>query len=92
MVGDSHDYAATPDPFAAASTEDLILDSYREVLGDAPQVVARWTGTYASSASHSLVQTPADGVRLVVITSGTGASTAFALAEDVITDLLGDRA
>ncbi|OYW29053.1 MAG: FAD-dependent oxidoreductase [Caulobacter sp. 12-67-6] len=92
VVGDSHDYAATPDPFAAASTEDLILDSYREVLGDAPQVVARWTGTYASSASHSLVQTPADGVRLVVITSGTGASTAFALAEDVITDLLGDRA
>lgn len=92
VVGDSHDYAATPDPFAAASTEDLILDSYRDVLGDAPRVIARWTGTYASSARHSLVQTPADGVRLVVVTSGTGASTAFALAEDVIKDLLGERA
>ena len=92
VVGDSHDYGPTPDPFAAAATEDLILDSYRAVLGAAPQVVARWTGTYASAAGHSIVHTPEPGVRLVVVTSGTGASTAFALAEDVITDLLGEAA
>lgn len=92
VVGDSHGYAATPDPFAAAATEALILDSYREVLGPAPQVVARWTGTYASAAGHSLVQTPEPGVRLVVVTSGTGASTAFALAEDVMADLLEESA
>lgn len=90
VVGDSHHYAATPDPFAPAAVEALILDAYEAVLGPAPSVVARWTGTYASGAGHSLVETPATDVRLVVVTSGTGASTAFALAEDVITDLLGE--
>lgn len=88
VVGDSHEYAPTPDPFAAAAIEELILDSYRDVFGPAPQVIARWTGTYASAAGHSIIRTPAPGVRLVVITSGTGASTAFALAEDVMADLL----
>jgi FAD dependent oxidoreductase TIGR03364 len=88
VVGDSHEYAATPDPFAATAVDDLILDIYREVLGEAPQVLARWTGTYASAPGHSIVRTPAPGVRLVVVTSGTGASTSFALAEDVMTDLL----
>lgn len=90
VVGDSHHYAATPDPFAPAAVEALILDAYEAVLGPAPPVVERWTGTYASAAGHSLVETPATDVRLVVVTSGTGASTAFALAEDVITDLLGE--
>ena len=92
VVGDSHEYAPTPDPFAATAIENLILDSYADVLGDAPQVISRWTGTYASAAGHSIVQTPAPGVRLVVVTSGTGASTAFALGEDVVTDLLGESA
>ncbi len=68
-------YAATPDPFAAADVEAAILAAYAAVLGPPPPVMARWTGTYASGAAHSLVETPADGVRLVVVTSGTGAST-----------------
>ena len=34
-----------------------------------------------------LVDAPADGVRIVVITSGTGASTSFAIAEEVIGEL-----
>ena len=91
VVGDSHDYAATPDPFAAADVERLILDEFAAVFGAVPPVIARWTGTYASAAGHSLVTTPADGVRLVVVTSGTGASTSFALAEEVIGDVTGQR-
>ncbi len=91
IVGDSHDYAATPDTFAAVAVERLILDEFAAVFGSVPPVVERWTGTYASAAMHSLVATPADGVRLVVVTSGTGASTAFALAEEVIGDLTGHR-
>jgi FAD dependent oxidoreductase TIGR03364 len=89
VVGDSHHYAATPDPFASARVERLILDEFAAVFGMVPPVFERWTGTYASAAAHSLVTTPADGVRLVVVTSGTGASTAFALAEEVIGDLAG---
>jgi hypothetical protein len=36
-----------------------------------------------------LVDRPADDVRLVLVTSGTGASTAFAIAEEVIGELYG---
>ncbi|MBU3077908.1 TIGR03364 family FAD-dependent oxidoreductase [Sphingomonas quercus] len=90
IVGDSHHYAATPDPFAPAEVDALILREFADVLGPPPPVVERWTGTYASADRHSLVDTPLPGVRLVMITSGTGASTAFALAEDVIADLWGE--
>jgi hypothetical protein len=37
-----------------------------------------------------LVDRPAAGVRLVAITSGTGASTSFAIAEEVIDDLMAE--
>jgi uncharacterized protein (DUF1786 family) len=36
-----------------------------------------------------LVDRPADAIRVVVITSGTGASTSFAIAEEVIAGLYG---
>lgn len=88
IVGDSHHYAATPDPFASEKVERLILDEFGAVFGSAPPVIERWTGTYASGPHHSIVETPAEGVRLVLVTSGTGASTGFALAEEVIADLI----
>lgn len=92
VVGDSHDYAATPSPFSTTAIDAVMLDAYAQVLGTPPAVVARWTGTYASASGHSIVRTPAQGVRLVVVTSGTGASTSFALAEDVVADLYGKNA
>lgn len=84
VVGDSHAYAPTPEPFQSAEVDDLILDAFAEVFGPPPPVAHRWIGAYASGPEHSLVREPLPGVRLVVVTSGTGASTAFALAEDVI--------
>jgi hypothetical protein len=36
------------------------------------------------------VDAPRDGVRLVMVTSGTGASTSFAIAEEVIGELFGE--
>uniref|UniRef100_B0T0N8 FAD dependent oxidoreductase TIGR03364 n=1 Tax=Caulobacter sp. (strain K31) TaxID=366602 RepID=B0T0N8_CAUSK len=92
VVGDSHHYASTPDPFGHDDVDALILDEFTQVFGQAPPpVLERWTGTYASAARHDLVETPMPGVRLVVVTSGTGASTAFGLAEDVIADLYPPR-
>jgi FAD dependent oxidoreductase TIGR03364 len=89
VLGDSHHYAATPDPFAPATVDDLILDEYAHVFAGArPQVVERWTGTYASAADRlMLVDAPCEGLRIVLITSGTGASTSFAIAEEVIAEL-----
>jgi D-hydroxyproline dehydrogenase subunit beta len=91
VVGDSHHYAATPNPFAPTAVDDLILDEYARVFADArPQVVERWTGTYASAPDRlMLVDAPCEGLRIVLITSGTGASTSFAIAEEVIAELYG---
>jgi FAD dependent oxidoreductase TIGR03364 len=92
VVGDSHHYAQTPDPFGLKAVEDLILEEYAAVFGRAPPpVVERWTGTYASAADRNVwVDAPAPGVRVVMVTTGAGASVGFALGEDVISELLGE--
>jgi FAD dependent oxidoreductase TIGR03364 len=86
VVGDSHHTAAAPDPFQPAEVDDAILAQARATLAvDALDVTERWTGIYAACAGReNLVDRPAPGVRLVVITSGTGMSTAFAIAEEVV--------
>jgi FAD dependent oxidoreductase TIGR03364 len=91
VVGDSHHYAATPDPFAPTAVDDLILDEYGAVLdGPLPVVAERWIGTYASSNERlMLIDRPSDALRIVIITSGTGASTSFAIGEEVIGELFG---
>jgi len=86
VVGDSHHYDPTPQPFAAAESERLILDELRTAVGiaDLP-VVERWTGVYASAQDRPMfVDAPSPSVRIVVVTSGTGASTSFAIAEEVV--------
>jgi FAD dependent oxidoreductase TIGR03364 len=87
VVGDSHHYGATPDPFQPDAVDRLILDEFAAVLGAPPAVVERWTGTYPSGPEDAFFEAVAPGVRLVSVTSGTGASTAFGLAEDVLRDL-----
>ncbi len=89
VVGDSHHYDETPDPFAAGETEALILDEFTAATGLKPTAVReRWTGTYASSAERPyFIDAPSDRVRLVMVTSGAGASTAFGIAEKTFTGL-----
>lgn len=88
VAGDSHHYARTPDPFAPDNVDELILDEYKTVFpGQRPGIIARWTGTYASANRTMFADTPAENIRLVVITGGTGASTSFAIGEEVIADL-----
>lgn len=91
VVGDSHHYGETMNPFAPAAVDDLILDEMDAVLDLQGRTVAeRWTGTYASAGDRlMLIDRPSDSVRLVIVTSGTGASTAFAIGEEVVSDLYG---
>jgi FAD dependent oxidoreductase TIGR03364 len=97
VVGDSHHYDDTPDPFAPQAVEALILDEFAAATGLAPPpVTERWTGTYSSAPDRAMfAAAPAPHVRLVMVTSGTGASTAFAIAEEVVGALfdtpLGDQ-
>jgi FAD dependent oxidoreductase TIGR03364 len=89
VVGDSHHYDDLPQPFAPAEAEALILDEFARATGLAPPpVVARWTGVYPVCEDRPyFVDAPSPEVRIVMVTSGTGASTAFAIAETVIADL-----
>lgn len=89
VVGDSHHYGATPGPFGSSDVEALILRELdRVVVVPARCVTERWIGTYASSSERlMLVDRPGDRERIVIVTSGTGASTAFAIAEEVIAEL-----
>jgi len=89
VVGDSHHYDTADQPFSDAGVDALILEEYRSATGRAaPAVRERWLGTYAVAASQAvLIDSPATAVRLVVVTSGIGASTGFAIGEEVIEDL-----
>jgi len=88
VVGDSHHYGPTPDPFQPEAVDRLILDELGSVL-DLPraEVVERWTGVYPSGPEPMFAESPMEGVRLVLVTSGTGASTAFAIAEETLATL-----
>jgi FAD dependent oxidoreductase TIGR03364 len=89
IVGDSHHYAATPDFFADERVDTLILDEFSAALGRPPPLVReRWIGTYCAAPDRTMfIDAPARDVRIVVITSGSGASTGFAIGEEVVTDL-----
>ncbi|MFT4074381.1 MAG: TIGR03364 family FAD-dependent oxidoreductase [Asticcacaulis sp.] len=82
VVGDSHHYGDAPEPFTSEAVDRLILDEYRAVLGAAPQVTERWSGTYATAPDRLfLIDQPLPDVRLVIVTCGAGASTSFGIAE-----------
>ena len=93
VVGDSHHYGETLDPFAPETVDEIILDELDAVL-EVPgrSVRERWVGIYASAGDRlMLVDRPSDSVRIVIVTSGTGASTAFAIGEEVIAELFGPQ-
>jgi FAD dependent oxidoreductase TIGR03364 len=94
VVGDSHHYAATPDPFCHDSVDALILEEFRLALGiEPPPIIERWSGTYASAADRPvLIDAPEPTVRLAIVTCGAGASTGFAIGEELISSLYDDEA
>jgi FAD dependent oxidoreductase TIGR03364 len=85
VVGDSHVYGEALDPFQHVEVDALILDEFRQVLGEPPPVLERWIGTYAWSPDRNWVSREvAPGVHVTVVTCGAGMSTAFAIGEDVV--------
>lgn len=91
VVGDSHHYGDTVDPFAPDAVDARILEEFDAVLNFPGRLVSeRWIGVYASAPDRlMLVDRPSDDVRIAVITSGTGASTGFAIGEEIIAELFG---
>jgi D-hydroxyproline dehydrogenase subunit beta len=90
VVGDSHHDARAAGPFADEGVYALLLDEYRAVTGALPPAAReRWTGSYAVAKDRVvLIEAPSPATRLVVVTSGVGASTGFAIGEEVVAELL----
>ncbi|NBO77516.1 MAG: FAD-dependent oxidoreductase [Betaproteobacteria bacterium] len=83
VVGDSHHYGSTIEPFAQADSETLILKEMKTVL-QLPEyrVTERWVGQYPSGKQDAVIERIAADISLVSVTSGTGMSTGFALAQE----------
>ncbi|UXS04131.1 TIGR03364 family FAD-dependent oxidoreductase [Agrobacterium tumefaciens] len=89
VVGDSHVYGNAQEPFAQDRIDTLIMEAFDQIF-DLPgrEIIGRWCGSYASASDRVvMVDEPADNIRLVMVTGGTGASTGFALGEQVINSL-----
>jgi len=87
-VGDSHHYDSVAEPFADERVDDLILRQLHDTLSIGPaRVVERWQGVYPSGAADRVFLMPEPGLALVMVTSGTGMSTAFAIAEETMAAL-----
>lgn len=85
VVGDTHQYGAAMPPFVPAEAEDLVLREMQRVLCLGHYAVEqRWSGIYPSGTEDAFFETVLPGVQLLSVTSGTGMSTAFALAEECL--------
>ena len=94
VVGDSHRYAPVPDSITRRDVEELILDEFRRALGiEPPSIIDRWLGTYASASDRPLlIDAPEPAVRIAIVTCGSGASTCFAIGEELVASLLDSNA
>ncbi|HEY2644050.1 MAG TPA: TIGR03364 family FAD-dependent oxidoreductase [Galbitalea sp.] len=83
IVGDSHRYATTMDPFLGEATSEILLREIQRILGVSDlRILERWQGVYASSAQQPfLIAEPAPGVTVAIVTSGVGMTISFGLAE-----------
>ena len=91
VVGDSHVYGDAEAPFASAAIDALMLGEMQRVLElPGASVRERWCGSYASADDVVFAASPAPGVALGIVTGGTGASTGFAFAEELLALALGE--
>ena len=84
VVGDSHRYGNSEDVFASEQVERLIIELLYRVLSITEHtILERWTGVYPSSSKYdALIEKVSPRMRVAIVSSGTGASTAFGLAKD----------
>jgi FAD dependent oxidoreductase TIGR03364 len=83
IVGDSHRYATTLDPFLAEKTSGILVREIERILGVKELLIReRWQGIYASSPRQPfLTEEVAPGVTVAIVTSGVGMTIGFGLAE-----------
>lgn len=84
IIGDSHHYGTTLEPFDHEHVNKLILDYLGTfVHTDGMQIVERWNGTYPKSGDGNILVHEAEpNVWIVNGMSGAGMTLSFAVAEE----------
>ena len=81
ILGDSHHYHRTADPFLDESVTDTLNSEITGRIGEPLEIIQRWQGIYASSdVAPILVREVQPGVTVVSVTSGVGMTLSFGLA------------
>jgi D-hydroxyproline dehydrogenase subunit beta len=89
VLGDTHHYDRTHQPFDDEAVAELLLSEGARLLGAKLTVRRRWRGVYAASPTTDfLIAQPHQGARIVSVTSGIGMTTALGLAPAVLDQLL----
>ena len=83
-LGDSHEYGLAVDIFDKPAVNELILDFARKYLRvPSLEIAETWHGVYAKHPEHAYMRfPPAEGVRVVTVTSGIGMTMSFGIAEE----------
>jgi FAD dependent oxidoreductase TIGR03364 len=87
VIGDSHEYGPTHDPFDKAEINELIIRYLSSFLvSPASQIAATWNGIYTkrTNGETELVLSPLPGVTIVNGLGGAGMTLSFGLAEEII--------
>ena len=88
-IGDSHEYGLAVNIFDHPAVNRLILD-YAKTYLRVPtlEIAEQWHGVYAKHPEQPYLRlTPADGVRVVTVTSGIGMTMSFGLAEQTFGEM-----
>jgi FAD dependent oxidoreductase TIGR03364 len=87
IIGDSHEYGPTHDPFDKNFINDLILNYLKEFATyPDPTIAATWNGIYPKlkNGATELIANPLPGVTIVNGLGGAGMTLSFGLAEQII--------
>ncbi len=91
IIGDSHEYGLTFDPFNKADINKLILDylsGFCTVAGNGMKITETWYGVYAKNpAGTEYTFEPETGVKIVTGFGGAGMTFSFGFAEEEIEKL-----
>ena len=86
LIGDSHTYDLSPEPFIDERVGSLLLDRATSMLGiERPRVLQRWLGMYADSPTTNLVlERPDERTTVAVVASGIGMTLSFGIADLIL--------
>lgn len=85
IIGDSHHYFKTVEPFDSEEVNALILSELNKFLSIPYKITERWHGVYPKLPGRlDVVLEPAANVQIVNGLGGAGMTLSFGLAEEVV--------